>query len=97
MSKLAIIATAEIAPGKMDEVLPLFMAHWERCLKGEPGTLQFEVLVPRDGENKVLIYEVYRDDEAFKAHWEGPSMARVRTETQGMVVNMSGTRCNLQE
>ena len=27
MSKLAIIATIEVAPGKRDQVLPLLMAH----------------------------------------------------------------------
>ena len=35
MAKLAIVATAEIAPGRMDEVLPILMAHRERCLKCE--------------------------------------------------------------
>ena len=39
MAKLAIVATFEIAPGRMDEFLPLLMAHRDRCLKGEAGTL----------------------------------------------------------
>ena len=97
MAKLAIVATAEIAPGRMDEVLPLLMAHRERCLKSESGTLQFEVLRPRDDDSKVLFYEVYSDDAAFKVHWEGPFVARVRGETKDMIINLSGTRCSLQE
>ena len=44
MAKLAIFATAEIAPGRTDEVLPILMAHRERCLKSESGTMEFEVL-----------------------------------------------------
>jgi (4S)-4-hydroxy-5-phosphonooxypentane-2,3-dione isomerase len=72
MAKLALVATAEIAPGRKGEVLPLLMAHRERCLKSESGTLQFEVLTPYDDDSKVLFYEVYSDDAAFKVHWEGP-------------------------
>ena len=97
MDKLAIVATAEIAPGRMDEVVPLLMAHRERCLKSESGTLQFEVLRPRDDDSKVLFYEVYRDDAAFKAHWDGPFVARVRAETKDMIIKLSGTWCSLQE
>ena len=54
MPKLAIIGTLEVAPGRKDEVLPLLMAHRARCLKDEPGTLQFEVLVPREDDRKKL-------------------------------------------
>jgi (4S)-4-hydroxy-5-phosphonooxypentane-2,3-dione isomerase len=97
MAKLAIVATAEIAPGRMDDVLPLLMAHRERCLKSESGTLQFELLRPHDDDSKVLFYEVYSDEAAFKVHWGGPFVARVRAETKDMIIKLSGTRCSLQE
>jgi len=95
--KLAIIGTLEVAPGRKDEVLPLLMAHRARCLKDEPGTLQFEVLVPREDDTKVLLYEVYRDDAAFDVHWNGTSVARLREEAAGMIVKVYGTRCALAE
>ena len=97
MPKLAIIGTLEVAPGRKDEVLPLLMAHRARCLKDEPGTLQFEVLVPREDDTKVLLYEVYRDDAAFNVHWNGTSVARLREEAAGMIVKVYGTRCALAE
>ena len=97
MARLAIVATAEIAPGRMDEVLPILMAHRERCLKSEAGTLQFEVLRPRDDDSKVLFYEVYSDDAAFKVHWEGPFVARAWAETKDLIIKLSGTRCSLEE
>jgi autoinducer 2-degrading protein len=81
----------------MDEVLPLLMAHRERCLKSESGTLQFEVLGPRDDDRRVLFDEVYSDDAAFKVHWEGPFVARLRAETKDMIIKLSGTRCSLQK
>lgn len=97
MTKLAIVATAEIAKGRMDEVVSLLMAHRKRCLEQEPGTLQFEVLRPRDDETKILLYEVYRDDDAFQAHWNGPLVARSRRETKDLIAKLAGTRCTLEE
>ena len=65
MPIFATVGTIEIAPGRRDQLLPLLMAHKARCLKDEPGTLQFEILLPHDDNTKVLLYEVYRDDAAF--------------------------------
>jgi quinol monooxygenase YgiN len=60
MSKFANVVTIEVAPGRRDQVVTLLLAHKAR-LKDEPGTLQFEVLLPKDDDTKVLSYEVYRD------------------------------------
>ena len=97
MTKLAIVATIEVAPGRRDQLLPLLMAHRARCLKDEPGTLQFEVLAPREDEDdtKVLLYELYQDDAAFDIYLNGPSIARVREETAAMILKLYGTRCAL--
>jgi quinol monooxygenase YgiN len=97
MARFVIVATIEVAPGRMDEDLPSLMAHRARCLADEPGTLQFDVLRPRGADSKIMLYEVYRDEAAFDAHWNGPSIARRRGETAGMVTSMSGTRCTLLE
>ena len=95
MPRFAIAATIDIAPGRMDEFLALLMAHRARCLKDEPGTIQFEVLRPRDDSTKVMLHEVYRDEAAFDAHYESPSIARLREEAAGLVVSRSLTRCTL--
>ena len=93
MPKFATVGTIEVAPGRRDQLSPLLMAHKARCLKDEPGTLQFEILLPNDDDTKVLLYEVYRDDAAFDVHLNGASFARWREETAGMVVKIYGTRC----
>jgi len=97
MAKFAIIATIEIEPGHRAEVVPLLMAHRERSLKGKPSTLQFEVLLPHEEDNKVLLYELYKDAAAFEEHRNAASIARFRTETSGMIAKISGTRCALSE
>ena len=77
MPKLAIIATIEVAPGSRDQLVPFLVAHRDRCLRDEPGTLQFEVLIPRDDPDKIMIYEVYADEVAFEVHYNGPSIRQV--------------------
>ena len=93
MPKLALIATIEVAAGRRDQLLPLLRAHGARSLKDEPGTLQFDVLVPRDDETKLFLYEVYRDDAAFEAHRNAASIARFREEAAGMFGSIHATRC----
>ena len=95
MAKFAIVATFEIVEGRMDEFLVLLMAHRDRCLKDEAGTLRFDVLRPRSEESNVLLYEVYADDAAFHIHWNGPHVARMRAETTGMVSKLTAVRCSL--
>ena len=97
MAKQANIGVIELVPGSRERFLPMLMAHRARCLDEEPGTLQFEVLSPRDDDAKVLLYQVYTDDAAFDAHWNGASMARIGKEAEGLVVSVTGTRCALSE
>src|SRR5262249_22364305 len=95
MAKLAIVATIDVEPGRRDELLSLLAAHGARCLRDEPGTLQFDILLPRGEEAQILSYEVYRDDAAFEAHRNGPSLARWREATTGMIARLSAARCTV--
>ena len=56
MPKFANVVTIEVVPGRRDQVVALLAAHKAR-LKSEPGTLQFEMLLPNDD----LSFEMYRD------------------------------------
>ncbi len=93
MAKFAIVATFEIAPEQIDAFLPLLLAHRDRCLKDEPGTLRFDVL--RNEESKLMLYEVYEDEAAFQVHWNGPSIVRMREEATGIVRKLTAIRCSL--
>ena len=97
MPKFANVVTIEVAPGRRDQLLPLLTAHKTRCLNDEPGTLQCEVLLPRDEDTKVRVYEMYRDAAAFEVHLKGPSLAQWKKETAEMVVKLHGVRCAVGE
>jgi (4S)-4-hydroxy-5-phosphonooxypentane-2,3-dione isomerase len=94
MPKFANVVTIEVAPGRRDQVVTSLLAHKAR-LKSEPGTLQFEVLLPNDDDTKVLSFEMYRDAAAFEVHLNGPSLAQLREEIGGMGVKLHGVRCTV--
>jgi hypothetical protein len=75
MPKLAIVAEIEIQPGRMDEVLPLLIAHRAPCLRDEPGTLQFEVLRPRHDDTKVAATRRAQRRDGRDKIKIGPSLA----------------------
>jgi quinol monooxygenase YgiN len=97
MAKLAIVATIKTAPGKRDEYLKHLKAHRRRCLDTEPGTLAFEIMVPHEDADSILLYELYESPEAFDAHWNGPSVQQTRQDAAGLSVSLTGTRCALVE
>ena len=85
MTKLALIGTIEIVPNRKEELLAQLMAHKARCARDEPGSLQMEVLAPREGDARIYVYEMYRDDAAFEEHHRGASLAQFRASTAGMI------------
>ena len=92
MSKFVNVVTIEVAPGRRDQVVTSLLAHKAR-LKAESGTLQFDVLLPKDDDAKVLTYEMYRDAAAFEVHLNGPSLVQLKEEIAGIVVKLHGVRC----
>jgi len=94
--KHAVIGTIAVKPGSRDEVLRAVLAHRERSLRDEPGTLQFEVLVPDDDANKILLFEVYADTQAFESHFHhGESIAQTKKEVGHLMTSVTGIHSKL--
>ena len=55
MGKLAVVATIKTAAGKRDEYLKRLKAHSQRYLATETGTLKFEIIVPHDQADTVML------------------------------------------
>jgi quinol monooxygenase YgiN len=92
-----IVVTIKTVPGKRDEYLKRLKAHGERCLATEPGTLKFEILLPVDQADTVMLYEVYASPEAFQEHRTGPSMKQVMQDESGLRISLAGVHCNLAD
>ena len=93
--KHIVFGTIEVKPGTREQALPALLAHRVRALQDEPGTLQFEVLVPDEDPNKIHLFEVYADTAAFVAHMKGASMAKVSHDAGHLLVSLTGIQSKL--
>lgn len=66
----AIIAYLTVKPGKEAEFREKMTAQAKRCLANEAGCLQFDVVQDPKTPTRFVMLEVYRDDDAIKAHQE---------------------------
>ena len=94
--KHAVIGKIEVKPGVREEVLRAVLAHRDRSLRDAPGTLQLEVLVPNDDANKILLFELYADTQAFEAHfYRGESIAQAKKEVGHLMTSLTGVHSRL--
>ena len=85
MAKFTIVATIKTVPGKRDEYLKHLKAHGQRCLATETGTLKFEILVPHEEADTIMLHEVYASPDASTAHWNGPMPRACRSASPACV------------
>ena len=93
MSKIAIVVEFNIEPGSMDAFLEIMRGHASGTLAEEEGCLQFDLLRPKEGENKAMLYEVYKDEAAFKLHSGSDRLGRTRDAYEGMIADRTITLC----
>lgn len=53
--------------------------------RDEPGCRRFDVLESNEDENRIILYEIYRDRAAFDAHLATGHFARFARETAVLV------------
>ena len=53
---------------KMDKFFEYVSKNAKDSLQTEPGCLRFDVLIPKDSSRTVFLYEIYKDQTAFKNH-----------------------------
>ncbi|WP_420993137.1 putative quinol monooxygenase [Cupriavidus sp. 30B13] len=63
----AVVVTIEVLPEKRNAFRDAILTNAAQSLAAEPGCLTFDVLEnPKSPE--FLLYEIYRDAEAFREH-----------------------------
>jgi (4S)-4-hydroxy-5-phosphonooxypentane-2,3-dione isomerase len=91
----AVIGIIDAQSGCKVEVEKALYAHRERCLRDEPGTLRLDCLVAQDDENRLVTYELYRNEAAYLEHKAGVSFQQVLVELRSRTKSMSSIRCRV--
>lgn len=95
MSKVALVVEFQVKPNYRDQFLTIIREHAAGTSREEEGCLQFDVLLPHEGGNRVFLYEVYRDDAAFQIHGKSPRLQQTRSRYADMIDNRTITRCDI--
>jgi len=65
---LVLIVEMRLRAGKTKEFMPLIIENARHSLADEPGCRRFDVLIPAEGADRVVLYEIYDSEDAFDAH-----------------------------
>lgn len=65
-----------VKPEHREEFIQATLENARGTRSTEKGNLRFDVLQSEDDPNRFMLYEVYRDAEAHKAHGQTPHYLR---------------------
>jgi autoinducer 2-degrading protein len=85
MSAIALVVEVRLHPGRRDAFLARLRQHREKVLANEPGCLGFDILLVEDDADALVLYELYRDDDALAAHDAAPYFQAYREDTAAMI------------
>lgn len=84
-STFVVLAEFEVKEDQLDAFLALAHNDANESLANESGCHQFDVLVPEEGGNTVVLHEVYSDRAAFDKHMQMPHYAPFKEGTAPMI------------
>ena len=67
MSRIMIVVEFEVKPEHRNQFIELIKGHAQRS-RAEDGCQQFDVLLPQEDHNRVLLVEAWRDQAALDVH-----------------------------
>src|SRR3954452_20383963 len=85
MGKTAVHVKLTAAEGKGDDVVTAFSTLYEGPLDAESGCEVHVIHQAKDNPDLILFYEVYSDEEAYKAHGQGEALRSVFPKLAGLL------------
>ena len=95
MSGLALVVEIQTVPGHREAFLARLRKHRANVLANEPGCRQFNILVPQDEDESVILCEVYADAKALEDHDAAPYFQAYRTDTAAMIAGRRRVLCTV--
>ena len=71
-----LFVTIKIKPEHHDEFITEMLLNAKGANEDEPGCLRFDVVQDSQDANTLHLYEVYKDEAAFKDHQASPHYKR---------------------
>ena len=82
------IAQIEIDPAQLESYKAIAKEQIETAIRVEPGVFTLYAVAEQDNPTRVVVFEIYADLEAYRAHIETPHFRKYKAETQDMVKSL---------
>jgi quinol monooxygenase YgiN len=79
------VAEIEIDPAQLEAYKTAVSEEIESSVRGEPGVLALYAVSDKDNPAQIMVFEIYADRDAYKAHLETPHFRKYKATTQDMV------------
>jgi (4S)-4-hydroxy-5-phosphonooxypentane-2,3-dione isomerase len=85
MSGYVILVDFLLKPGTRAEFRRAIDANARASCRTERGCSRFDVVEPRDDQDRILLYEIYDDRAAFEEHLKTPHLAAFEAASNHLV------------
>ena len=83
------VAEIEIDPAELDAYKVAVSEEIETSVRVEPGVLALYAIAEKDNPAHIRVFEIYADEDAYRAHLETPHFKKYKAATQDMVKHLS--------
>lgn len=77
-----VIAPFQIKDSHREHFIEEMIEDARGSLENEPGCLRFDIIQDPEDPNRIWLYEIYRDKQAFQQHIETPHFKKWRDTVQ---------------
>lgn len=82
------VAQIDIDPAQLEGYKVAAKEEIEASVRAEPGVLALYAVAEKDNPARLIVFEMYRDVDAYKAHLETPHFKKYKAVTQDMVKSL---------
>jgi quinol monooxygenase YgiN len=79
------VAEIEVDPAQLDAYKEALRKQIDTALRVERGVLALHAVADKDDPALVLVFEIYADENAYRAHLATPHFNAYKAATNGMV------------
>ena len=97
MTKIALVVDFDIYAGKREKFLEIIRPHATGTKADEEGCLQFDVLIPEDNNNKVMLVEMYKDVAALETHVASTRLKDTRVAYADIIESRTITKTRVDD
>jgi quinol monooxygenase YgiN len=82
------LAKLQIDAARLESYKAALKEEIETSVRVEPGVLALYAVSEKDNPTNIMVFEIYADENAYRAHLETPHFKKYKTNTLEMVKSL---------